>query len=189
MEYKYLIYVLYVVTKQCRSMVNKYNNMNKLQFLKSKIATTKEEMAETLELWRGNNTKIVFTNGCFDILHRGHVEYLANAANLGDVLVLGLNTDASVKRLKGESRPLQDEFSRATILSALFFIDKVVYFDEDTPYELIKYIQPDILVKGGDYEVEKIVGYDIVKAKGGEVLTIDFVDGFSTTKIINKMGN
>jgi rfaE bifunctional protein nucleotidyltransferase chain/domain len=112
---------------------------------------------------------------------------LSQAADLGNFFVMGLNTDASVKRLKGDSRPLQDEQTRALVLAALHFIDLVVLFDEETPFNLIQQVQPDVLVKGGDYIVENIVGYDIVKAKGGLVTTIPFVDGFSTTSIINKM--
>lgn len=155
--------------------------------LQSKIVYDYQELANNLALWRFKDQKIVFTNGCFDILHRGHVEYLAKAASLADVLVVGLNTDSSVTRLKGSSRPVQDETSRALILASLSFISKVVLFDEDTPYELIKYIQPDILVKGSDYKAEDIVGYDVVKAQKGEVVTIDLVDGYSTTAIVRKL--
>lgn len=131
--------------------------------------------------------KVVFTNGCFDILHLGHVTYLAKAAQLGDLLVVGLNTDASVKRLKGESRPLQDETNRAHVLASLLFVDKVVLFGEDTPKELISLLIPNILVKGADYSIENIVGADVVLAHGGEVKTIDLVEGYSTTNVINKM--
>lgn len=155
--------------------------------LQSKIVYDYQELANNLALWRFKDQKVVFTNGCFDILHRGHVEYLAKAASLADVLVVGLNTDSSVTRLKGSSRPVQDETSRALILASLSFISKVVLFDEDTPYELIKFIQPDILVKGSDYKAEDIVGYDILKAKNGEVVTIDLVDGYSTTAIVRKL--
>lgn len=130
---------------------------------------------------------IVFTNGCFDVLHRGHIQYLGQAANLGDYLVIGLNTDASVKKLKGISRPYLDEQARAIILAALGFVSAVVLFDEETPYELIKKIKPQFLVKGGDYKVEEIVGYDIVKAKGGHVLTIPLTEGYSSTGTIDKM--
>lgn len=137
--------------------------------------------------WRFKSEKIVFTNGCFDILHRGHVEYLTKAAALGSKLVIGLNTDASVKRLKGESRPINDQEARAIILSSLIFTDRIIFFEEDTPLELIRYIQPDILVKGSDYKPEDIVGYDIVKAKGGEVITIDLTEGFSTTAILERV--
>lgn len=130
---------------------------------------------------------IVFTNGCFDILHSGHIRYLAQASDLADFLVIGLNTDASVKKLKGPSRPYLDEQTRALILASIAFVSVVVLFDEETPYELIKKVQPNYLVKGGEYQVEKIVGYDIVKAKGGQVLTIPMVNGFSSTGIIDKI--
>lgn len=161
--------------------------MNYLPFIENKMIADRESLFSTLHQWRFKNEKIVFTNGCFDIVHRGHIEYLAQAAALGTKLVIGLNTDASVKRLKGEKRPINDERSRAILLSALIFVDRVVLFDEDTPYELIKYIQPNILVKGKDYQPEEIVGYDIVKNKGGEVVTIDLTAGYSTTSILNKI--
>lgn len=160
--------------------------METLTAIKNKLLSHKDLEAK-LRAWRSAQKTIVFTNGCFDILHRGHVEYLAQAADLGDVLVVGLNTDASVKRLKGESRPVNDEQSRALLLSALQFVDAVVLFDDDTPYELIKQVQPDVLVKGNDYKPEEIVGYDIVTARGGKVMTIDLVEGFSTTNIIKRM--
>lgn len=133
------------------------------------------------------NKKMVFTNGCFDILHRGHVEYLAQAADLADVLIIGLNTDSSVRKLKGSHRPVQDEKSRALVLASLGFVHAVVLFNEETPYELIKTVQPDILVKGSDYKPEEIVGYDILKSYGGKVVTIDMVEGYSTTAIINQI--
>jgi len=134
------------------------------------------------------NKKIVFTNGCFDILHRGHVEYLAHARDLGDVLILGLNTDESVKRQgKSPERPINKEDTRAIILASLSCVDAIVLFNEDTPYNLIKLVQPDVLVKGNDYKAEDIVGYDIVTEAGGKVITIQLVDGFSTTKLIEKM--
>ena len=133
--------------------------------------------------------KIVFTNGCFDILHRGHIEYLSKASDLGDVLIIGLNTDASVKRIKGEGRPVQDETSRALILASLRFVEAVILFDEDTPYDLISMIKPDVLVKGGDYTEETIVGADIVKAIGGEVVTIPLVEGYSTSGLIKVLGS
>ena len=162
--------------------------VNKLEFLKKKIIKTLDiEFDRKLAYWRFKEDKIVFTNGCFDILHKGHIEYLAKAANLGDVLIIGLNSDESVKRLKGENRPVLDEESRAMALAAIGFVDNVVIFDEDTPYELIKKIQPDVLVKGADYNEDDIVGADIVKAKGGEIKTIEFVDGYSTSKIIDKI--
>jgi D-beta-D-heptose 7-phosphate kinase / D-beta-D-heptose 1-phosphate adenosyltransferase len=135
------------------------------------------------------NKKIVFTNGCFDILHVGHKRYLEQAATLGDILVVGINSDDSVRRLKGPDRPINTEQDRAEILCALGFVDYVVIFNEDTPYELIKKIQPDVLVKGGDYKPDNVVGRDIVEARGGRLELIHFVDGKSTTNIINKINN
>ena len=161
--------------------------MDYLPFIEKKIAYTAKEAETTLSLWRFKDDKIVFTNGCFDILHKGHIEYLAKAASLGTKLVIGLNTDASVKRLKGDSRPVNDENARALLLASLVFVDKVILFDTDTPRDLIDFVQPDVLVKGGDYKPEEIVGYDIVKAKGGEIVTLDFVEGYSTTSLIEKM--
>lgn len=149
----------------------------------------RKSLEQRLDSWRKEAKNIVFSNGCFDILHRGHVEYLSKAADLGDVLVIGLNTDASVRRLKGPSRPVNDEHSRAFVMAALEFVDAIVFFEEDTPYELIKFVQPDILVKGNDYKAEDIVGYDIVTAKGGKVITIELVEGFSTTNTIKKINN
>lgn len=145
--------------------------------------------AEELNSFRRDNVqkKIVFTNGCFDILHVGHKRYLQQAATLGDILVVGVNSDASVRRLKGPTRPVNNEQDRAEMLSALGFIDYVVIFDEDTPYELIKKIQPDVLVKGGDYKPEEVVGKDIVEARGGRLELISFVEGKSTTNIIKKI--
>ena len=160
--------------------------MDSLQLIKNKIYSTAQRstLNSQLSIWRTQGLRIVFTNGCFDLLHRGHVEYLAKASDKGDVLVVGLNTDASVRRLKGESRPINDENARALVLASLAFVDTVVLFDEDTPYELIKAVRPDVLVKGADYKPEDIVGYDIVTAYGGKVETIDLVEGYSTTGII-----
>lgn len=160
--------------------------MDHLLYINSKIAD-RVALSQAMARARFLGKKVVFTNGCFDLLHRGHVEYLAKAASLGDLLVVGLNTDASVQRLKGPSRPLQDEQTRALVLASLSFVGTVCLFDEDTPYELIKLVQPDVLVKGADYKPEDIVGYDIVKARGGEVVTIAFVAGHSTTGLIQKM--
>lgn len=149
---------------------------------------TVEQLKSTLKIINFKGQKIVFTNGVFDILHTGHVDYLSKARDLGHFLVLGLNTDESVKRLnKGPERPINNEKARATVLGALECVDAIVLFNEDTPYDLIKTIQPDVLVKGSDYAIENIVGYDIVKAKGGEVITIDLSQGFSTTNIIKKI--
>jgi rfaE bifunctional protein nucleotidyltransferase chain/domain len=133
------------------------------------------------------NKSIVFTNGCFDIIHPGHVSYLYESKRLGDILIIGLNSDNSVKRLKGEGRPINNQNDRAIVLGALKPVDYVVLFDEDTPYNLIKSLKPDILTKGGDYIAENIVGYDIVTKNGGEVIIINFVEGKSTTSIINKL--
>lgn len=162
--------------------------MNNLKEIENKILDE-----ERLSLWlddcRKNNKSIVFSNGCFDIIHRGHIEYLAKASDLGDKFIIGLNTDASIKRLKGPSRPINNQDARAIVLAALQFVDAVVLFDEDTPYNLIKAVQPDVLVKGNDYKPEDIVGYDIVTAKGGVVTTVELVEGYSTTNTIAKMKN
>ena len=160
--------------------------MNYFENIKSKILDG-NSLENWLEECHRSGKKIVFSNGCFDILHRGHVEYLSKAAAKGDALIIGLNTDASVRRLKGPSRPVNDENSRAFVLAALEFVSAVTLFDEDTPYQLINKVQPDVLVKGSDYKPEDIVGYDIVMAKGGRVETIDLVEGFSTTKTIEKL--
>ena len=143
----------------------------------------------TVEQWAVQRPKgrIVFTNGCFDILHRGHAVYLAQARSLGDALVVGLNTDASVRRLKGPERPLNAQADRAFLLASLACVDAVILFDDDTPEHLIHQVVPDVLVKGGDYTIDKIVGADFVMQNGGLVTTIPFVDGYSTTNIIQKM--
>ncbi len=158
--------------------------MKPVEQLSNKIITT-QTLSGFLDQWRGE--KVVFTNGCFDIIHRGHIDYLSKAKSLGSKLFVALNTDKSVSKLKGQSRPLQDEQSRLQIMASLFFVDAVMLFDEDTPYNLIKAIQPDVLVKGGDYVPENIVGYDIVTAKGGSVLTLDFLPGYSTSAIEKKI--
>jgi D-glycero-beta-D-manno-heptose 1-phosphate adenylyltransferase len=152
----------------------------------SKIVTLQEAKA-TVKQWQAKGLKVVFTNGCFDLIHLGHVDYLEKARNLGDKLVLGLNTDDSVSRFKGPERPLQDQNSRARVLAAMQFIDLVVFFNEDTPLTLISEVLPDILVKGSDYLTENIVGADVVKRNGGVVKTIDFVPGYSTTRIVEKI--
>jgi D-glycero-beta-D-manno-heptose 1-phosphate adenylyltransferase len=157
------------------------------QQLKDKLVN-KEAALRQLERLRGRGKKIVFTNGCFDILHPGHVDYLSQARDLGDFLVLGLNTDSSVRQLnKAPNRPINNEKTRAMVLAGLASIDAIVLFDEATPYELISYLKPNVLVKGDDYAVENIVGYDVVKANGGEVVTIPFLQGFSTTGLIKKI--
>ena len=131
--------------------------------------------------------KIVFTNGCFDVLHFGHVHYLLEAKKLGDILVVGLNSDDSVRRLKGPTRPINGEKERAFVLASLAFVDYVTLFEEDTPENLIKVVQPDVLVKGGDYTIDQIVGADFVMRNGGTVTTIPFVEGYSSTQIIEQL--
>lgn len=137
--------------------------------------------------WKRQGKRVVFTNGCFDLLHLGHVDYLEKARNLGDILVVGLNTDDSVSRFKGPHRPIQDQQSRARVMAALAVVDLVVFFDEDTPKNLISALVPQVLVKGSDYLAENIVGADVVKNAGGDVKTIEFVPGYSTTRIIDRI--
>jgi rfaE bifunctional protein nucleotidyltransferase chain/domain len=137
--------------------------------------------------WQSEGKRVVFTNGVFDLLHIGHITYMAKASELGDKLIIGLNSDSSVKRIKGDDRPVNDQDSRAALLAALFFVDAIVLFEEDTPLNLISTLLPDILVKGADYAIENIVGAKEVIANGGEVKTIDFVEGYSSTSIIQKM--
>ncbi|MFH1321745.1 MAG: D-glycero-beta-D-manno-heptose 1-phosphate adenylyltransferase [Bacteroidota bacterium] len=160
--------------------------MRKYDIIKSKLYTF-DTIRYQLNIWRFQDKKIVFTNGCFDILHLGHIDYLVKAAELGDILIIGLNTDNSVKTLKGKNRPINDEYSRAIILTSLSFVNAVILFDEETPYNLIKFVQPDVLVKGNDYKTEDIAGHEIVRAKGGEVKTIDLLPDYSTTLIEEKI--
>jgi rfaE bifunctional protein nucleotidyltransferase chain/domain len=160
--------------------------MTRLEVIEKKIFTA-ASLKSRLAVWKFLGKKIVFTNGCFDILHLGHVDYLAKAADEGDILVLGVNTDKSIGCLKGPGRPINNETQRSHILASLQFVDAVILFDEETPYELIRLVEPDVLVKGADYEPEKIVGYDLVKARGGVVKTIDLVPGYSTTAIAKKI--
>lgn len=131
---------------------------------------------------------VVFTNGCFDIIHAGHIDYLSKARNLGDVLVVGLNSDESVRRLKGPQRPINDVDARSKVLASLFFVDYIIVFEEDTPLYLIKSVKPDILVKGGDYTRDTVVGADFVESYGGKVVILPFLKGYSTTSILNKNG-
>lgn len=149
----------------------------------SKIHTSAESFRHELNRLKFFSKKIVFTNGCFDILHRGHIDYLMKAAALGDYLIIGLNTDKSVKAIKGSKRPINDEQSRALILASLRFVDAVILFDSETPAGLIREIIPDVLVKGADYKPEEIAGYDTVVSHGGKVLTIDLLPGYSTSLI------
>jgi rfaE bifunctional protein nucleotidyltransferase chain/domain len=154
--------------------------------IQTKIQTW-QQLEETLKHWRGHGEKIVFTNGCFDLLHYGHIQYLAQAKDLGHRLVVGVNSDASVQRLKGPHRPIQEERTRLHVLAALFSVDAVVLFHEDTPLELIKWIKPDVLVKGGDWQPEQIVGADEVLKRGGEVRSLPYAEGFSTSNIEEKI--
>jgi D-glycero-beta-D-manno-heptose 1-phosphate adenylyltransferase len=160
--------------------------MKAVKAIPSKIFT-QEELLHQLKRWRLLNKKIVFTNGVFDILHEGHIASLSEAATYGDILIIGVNTDASVKRLKGISRPVNNEYSRLLILASLLITDAVILFDEDTPINLITAIMPDVLVKGGDYTIDQIVGAKEVIANGGEVKIVPILQGFSTTSIIEKM--
>ena len=160
--------------------------MMQLDKIRDKINTF--DSVETLvNQWKNAGLTIVFTNGCFDILHYGHLHYLAAARDLGDRLVVGLNSAGSVRRLKGAHRPLNDELTRQYLLAALSFIDAIVVFDEDTPIELIKRVKPTILVKGGDYALDQIVGADIVIENGGKVMSLPFVEGYSTTNLEQKI--
>ncbi|MCB0522060.1 MAG: D-glycero-beta-D-manno-heptose 1-phosphate adenylyltransferase [Lewinellaceae bacterium] len=150
--------------------------------IKSKIKSW-EQAAEQVSSWKSGGDRIVFTNGCFDLLHIGHVHYLAGAKDLGQRLVVGVNSDESVRRLKGPQRPIQAEPSRMYVLASLACVDLVVLFKEDTPYELIKNLLPDVLVKGGDWQPAQIIGSDIVLAAGGQVRSLPYLEGFSTTNI------
>lgn len=161
--------------------------MENLEIIRKKILNH-ETLLSTLSVWRFKEKKIVFTNGCFDLVHLGHIDYLCKAKDQGDVLIVGINTDRSVKLLeKGKNRPITDEKSRAIIIASLHFVDAVVFFDEETPYNLINEIQPDVLVKGSDYPPKNIVGYNIVKNKGGKVISVDLLPGYSTTHIEQKI--
>ncbi len=169
--------------------------MGKFEQIKHKVSSL-EEMAQRVQEWKQSGEKVVFTNGCFDILHEGHVTYLAKAADFGSKLIIAINTDASVKRQgKGEERPINPESSRALILASLEFVDGVVFFDEDTPVSVIESLKPGILVKGADYDANEadpsnkkyIVGREAILATGGEVKTVALVEGFSTTNIVKKL--
>ena len=162
--------------------------MDNLTLLENKILTL-DKLFPLLSIWKFQDKKTVFTNGCFDLLHRGHVDYLAKAADLGHKLIIGLNSDSSTSSIKGPHRPITDQTSRAQLLASFFFVDAVVLFDEETPYELIKAVNPDVLVKGADYTIDKIVGADLVIANGGEVKTIDYIAGYSNSAIEQKIRN
>jgi D-glycero-beta-D-manno-heptose 1-phosphate adenylyltransferase len=148
---------------------------------------SREELSEMLKRLQSHGKKIVFTNGVFDIIHKGHVDYLNKARDLGDLLVVGINSDSSTKRIKGEKRPIVPQEDRAFVVSNLKCVDYVCIFGEDTPYETIRLLQPDVLVKGADWKIEDVIGRDIVESRGGKVVTIEYLDGKSTTNIINKI--
>jgi D-beta-D-heptose 7-phosphate kinase/D-beta-D-heptose 1-phosphate adenosyltransferase len=153
----------------------------------SQKITSLEELSEQLAWDREKGKKVVFTNGCFDLLHVGHIRYLQQARRMGDLLVVAINTDDSVRRLKGPSRPVQPEMDRAEILAGLECVDYVVSFDEDTPFALIEHLTPDVLVKGADWVVEQIVGREVVEESGGRVATISYVEGVSTSALIERI--
>lgn len=156
--------------------------MSKIAHIQEKVFS-QDQISSRLDSWRLQDKKIVFTNGCFDIIHLGHIDYLAKAADLGDKLIIGLNSDSSTSRIKGPTRPITDENSRSLVLASFSFVDAVVLFDDDTPLELIKIIKPDVLVKGADYSIEQIVGADFVIQNGGKVQTLNYLPGYSTTLI------
>ena len=162
--------------------------MSHLEKINDKIISL-EALKLRVENWKSSSEKVVFTNGCFDILHRGHIDVLAKTADLGDKLIIGLNSDSSMRKLKEDNRPIVDEKSRALLLAALSFVDAVVLFSEQTPLNLIAEIKPDILAKGGDYKITEIVGHEVVLQNGGEVITIPLTEGFSSTNIIDKIQN
>lgn len=158
------------------------------QLIKQKLLDTAAIQLQ-VEYWKAGGEKIVFTNGCFDLVHLGHITYLAEAAALGTKMIVAINSDASVKRIKGTNRPINDEYSRAMMLASFFFIDAIIVFDEDTPLLTIQQIMPHVLVKGGDYTIPQIVGAPEVIANGGAVEVLDFVPGYSSTSIINRIRN
>lgn len=157
-----------------------------LNTIKNKIHDW-DSLTTTVKKWQSEGQKVVFTNGCFDLLHYGHIHYLAEARDLGDKLIVAMNSASSVRRLKGEHRPINDELTRQFLLASLQFIDAVTSFDEDTPFDLIQTVMPDILVKGGDWQLHQIVGSDIVLANGGQVLSLPYIDGYSTTNLETKI--
>ena len=162
--------------------------MSYLKTIQHKIFSL-SDLKNQVNAWKQAGENVVFTNGCFDIIHRGHIEVLAQTADLGDKLIIGLNSDTSIQKLKGENRPIIDEQARSILLAALSFVDAVILFPEDTPINLISALLPDVLAKGGDYEIDNIVGHEIVQYNGGKVILVPFVDGFSSTTIIEKIKN
>jgi len=161
--------------------------MDVSKIIQSKIFDNFQDFKPILDQWRWAGQTIVFTNGCFDLVHRGHIDSLVKAASFGDRLIVGLNSDVSVRLLKGENRPLMEEQSRAVILASLLMVDAVILFEEETPYELIRSTLPDVLVKGAEYRIEEIAGFDVVLASGGRVERIELTEGFSTSDLIQKI--
>jgi len=161
--------------------------MTATEIIESKIFEDAQAFIPVLKQWKLSGEKVVFTNGCFDLVHRGHLDSLAKAADLGSRLIVGLNSDVSVKLLKGDNRPLIEEQSRAFLLASLLMVDAVIFFDEETPYNLIKEIDPDVLAKGSEYQIEDIAGFDIVLASGGKVERIELTEGFSTSDLIERI--
>jgi len=153
------------------------------------LITDIQKFKDVRKKLKAENKKIVFTNGCFDILHKGHAAYLNQAKSLGDILIVGINSDSSVKKLKGNDRPINNENDRAFLIDNLKSVDYAIIFGEDTPYELIKEIVPELLVKGGDWKEEDIVGSDIVNAAGGKVMSLNYLDNYSTTNILKKISD
>ena len=162
--------------------------MTSLKNIKNKIFSI-AELKKEVQKWKKNNDKIVFTNGCFDILHLGHIELLAKAADLGNKLIIAVNSDASIRGLKGEKRPILDEKSRSIIIASLEKVNAVIIFKESTPLDVIKKINPDIIVKGGDYIKEDVIGKNYIEKYGGEVIIFPLSEGFSTTSILEKIYN
>lgn len=179
--------MLLLAVRFCYFYTNTFNQMTLSEIIQTKIFADVHLLIPILNRWKKACETVVFTNGCFDLVHRGHIDSLAKAADLGDRLIVGLNSDVSVKLLKGENRPLIDQQSRAILLASLLMVDAVVLFDEETPYELINSIRPNVLVKGAEYQIEEIAGSDIVLASGGKVERIELTEGFSTTDIIQKI--
>jgi rfaE bifunctional protein nucleotidyltransferase chain/domain len=179
------MFFIFIKNKTYRAAIN----MSHLKKIQTKIFSNFTQLKEPLQVWKDNGETIVFTNGCFDVVHRGHIEFLIKAADKGTKLILGLNTDKSVTLLKGKSRPLVDQESRAILLASLYFVDAVILFPEETPYKLISQVLPDYLLKGSDYSIEEIAGFDVVLNCGGKVETIDLVPGFSSSSLIKKLKN
>lgn len=172
--------------QECLNYVTPRSKMTFFEKIQSKI--TDLEMATFMvKQWKAKGGRVVFTNGCFDLIHYGHLQYLAAAKDLGHRLMVGVNSDASIRRIKGEGRPVKDQQTRLHLLASLACVDAVILFEKDTPTHLIETLQPDVLVKGGDWPIEKIVGASIVLGAGGEVYSLPFVEGFSTTKYVDKM--